>query len=207
MDRIDYYFSPASPWAYLGHERLADMGQRFGLAVRVMPVDLAGTIFPATGGAAPSERPLSRRIYRLLELERFSRHLSIPLNIHPAFFPVRSDRAARMIVAVNRVHGEIAATRLTGLVLAAVWRDEKDIASEQTLRELLREAGVSTEDVDIDHTDVVEAYQDNTHRAIQAGVFGSPSYVFAGELFFGQDRLDHLEAAIVRVIRQSNGLS
>jgi 2-hydroxychromene-2-carboxylate isomerase len=45
---------------------------------------------------------------------------------------------------------------------------------------------------------VREEYRGNTARALAAGVFGSPFYVFAGELFWGQDRLDMLEGAIVR---------
>jgi 2-hydroxychromene-2-carboxylate isomerase len=45
---------------------------------------------------------------------------------------------------------------------------------------------------------VREEYRGNTARALAAGVFGSPFYVFAGELFWGQDRLDMLEEAIVR---------
>jgi 2-hydroxychromene-2-carboxylate isomerase len=45
---------------------------------------------------------------------------------------------------------------------------------------------------------VRDAYRGNTERALAAGVFGSPFYAFAGELFWGQDRLDMLEEAIVR---------
>jgi 2-hydroxychromene-2-carboxylate isomerase len=45
---------------------------------------------------------------------------------------------------------------------------------------------------------VLAEYRDNTARALAAGVFGSPFYVFAGERFWGQDRLEMLEEAIVR---------
>ena len=41
-------------------------------------------------------------------------------------------------------------------------------------------------------------YRGNTERALAAGVFGSPFYAFAGELFWGQDRLDFVERALVR---------
>ncbi|WP_181954694.1 DsbA family protein, partial [Achromobacter ruhlandii] len=43
-----------------------------------------------------------------------------------------------------------------------------------------------------------QAYRDNTDAAVAAGVFGSPSYMYRGELFWGQDRLDMLEEAIAR---------
>ena len=43
-----------------------------------------------------------------------------------------------------------------------------------------------------------QAYRDNTDAAVAAGVFGSPSYVYRGELFWGQDRLEMLEEAVAR---------
>jgi carboxymethylenebutenolidase len=40
---------------------------------------------------------------------------------------------------------------------------------------------------------VQQAYQANTDAAIAAGIFGAPSYVVEGEIFWGQDRLDFLQ--------------
>ena len=39
-------------------------------------------------------------------------------------------------------------------------------------------------------------YESYTQMAIDAGVFGAPSYVFNGEIFWGQDRLDFVERAL-----------
>ena len=47
---VDYFFAPQSPWAYLGHQRLAEIAQRTGATVRVMPIDLGGKVFPISGG-------------------------------------------------------------------------------------------------------------------------------------------------------------
>ena len=70
---VDYYFAPQSPWAYLGHQRLADMVQRHGATVRVMPIDLGGKVFPISGGLPLGQRAPQRQAYRLLELQRFMR--------------------------------------------------------------------------------------------------------------------------------------
>jgi len=53
---IDYYFAPQSPWTHLGHLRFWDIARRHGAAVRVLPVDLPGRVFPSSGGL-----PLSKR--------------------------------------------------------------------------------------------------------------------------------------------------
>ena len=94
---VDYYFAPQSPWAYLGHQRLAEIAARTGAAVRVMPIDLGGKVFPISGGLPLGQRAPQRQAYRLVELQRFSKHLQAPLNLKPKFFPVGGDDAARLI--------------------------------------------------------------------------------------------------------------
>ena len=93
---VDYYFAPQSPWAYLGHQRLADIAQRTGASLRVMPIDLGGKVFPISGGLPLGQRAPQRQAYRLMELQRFSEHLNAPLNIKPRYFPVGGDDAARV---------------------------------------------------------------------------------------------------------------
>jgi 2-hydroxychromene-2-carboxylate isomerase len=49
---------------------------------------------------------------------------------------------------------------------------------------------------------VQELYEDYTQQAIDAQVFGAPSYLLDGEIFWGQDRLDFLERALQRASTQ-----
>lgn len=162
-------------------------------AVRVLPMDL-GKVFPVSGGLPLAKRPPQRQAYRLVELRRFAAHLGIPLNLHPRFFPVSGDAAARLIIAVDQHDGADAALALTGAVLAAVWAQERDIADPATLALLLAECGLPAERLAQSTQPPVQAqYDRNSQDAIDRGLFGSPSYVVAGELFWGQDRLDFLE--------------
>lgn len=187
---VDYYFVPQSPWTYLGHARFADLLRQTGTAVRVRPMDL-GKIFPISGGLPLQKRAPQRQAYRLLELRRFSQALDIPLHPEPRFFPVAGDPAARLIAAVAQHDGDEAAMRLTGAVLAAVWAQERDIADDGTLAALLAESGLGAERLAQSRQPEVQArYDEHTQAAIDLNVFGAPSYVIDGELFWGQDRLD-----------------
>ena len=191
---IDYYFAPNSPWAYLGHQRFQDIARQYGAVVRVLPVDLGGRVFPLTGGLPLAKRAPQRQAYRLLELKRFSEWLHAPLNPTPRYFPVNPDDAARLIVAVDLLDGPDAAMALTGAVMRAVWVEEKNIADEATLSELLAAQGLKLARLDDAHTQRVhQRYEEDSQRAIDAGVFGAPSYVIDGEIFWGQDRLDFVE--------------
>ncbi len=187
---VDYFFAPQSPWTYLGHERFAALVRETGSAVRVMPMDL-GKIFPLSGGLPLPKRAPQRQAYRLLELRRFSDALGIPLNPEPRFFPVAGDPAARLITAVAMHDGADAAMKLTGAVTTAVWAQERDIASMDELAALLAECDLDAARlVQSQQPDVQARYDEQTQAAIDASVFGAPSYVIEGELFWGQDRLD-----------------
>ena len=192
LSTIDYYFTPQSPWTYLGHARFTQMANAAQATVRILPVDF-GQIFPASGGLPLGKRAPQRQAYRLVELARFRDALGLPMNIQPKFFPVAGDDAARLITAVDLLDGTPAAMRLSASVFAAVWENELDIASADTLAALLAQCGLGADRLEHSRSaQVQQAYQANTEAALAAGVFGAPSYVVAGEIFWGQDRLDFL---------------
>ena len=197
---VDYYFTPQSPWAYLGHERFAQAARAAGAEVRVLPIDLGGKVFPISGGLPLGQRAPQRQVYRLLELQRFSSFLGLPLHVKPRFFPVSGDDASRLIIAVDLHDGAQAAMKISGAVLAAVWAQERHIASDKVLAELLAECGLDAARLEQSYSQAVqERYEANTDQAIQAGIFGAPSYLIEGELFWGQDRLDFVERRLQSV--------
>ena len=191
---IDYYFAPQSPWAYLGHQRLITIARAAQAEVRVMPVDLGGKVFPISGGLPLPKRAPQRQAYRLLEIKRYSDHLQIPLNPQPRFFPVNGDDAARLIIAVDQHDGAEAAMKIAGAVLRACWAQERNMADAKVLAELLAEQGLAAARLEQSYSQSVqERYEAYTQQAIDAGVFGAPTYSIDGELFWGQDRLDFVE--------------
>ena len=194
---VDYYFAPQSPWAYLGHQRFHNILKKSGASVRVMPFDLGGKVFPISGGLPLGQRAPQRQAYRLTELERFSKWLGAPLHLKPTFFPVSGDDAAKLIIAVDMAVGADAAMNISGAILSAVWSQQRNIADEKTLVELLHEQHLPAACLEQTYSQAVhERYESYTQMAIDAGVFGAPSYVLAGEIFWGQDRLDFVERAL-----------
>ena len=196
---IDYYFAPQSPYAYLGHARFAAIAQAAGAAIRVLPVDLGGKVFPVSGGLPLAKRAPQRQAYRLLELKRFSEWLDVPLVLQPKYFPVNADDAAKLIIAVDLKDGTQAAMKIAGAVMRAVWLQERNIADEAVLVALLAEHGLSAPRLEEAHSQTVhQRYEVDSQLAIDAGVFGAPSYVIDGEIFWGQDRLDFVQRRLAR---------
>lgn len=192
---IDYYPSLISPWTYLGSARLEQIAQAHGARVRVKPVDF-GTIFPKTGGLPLAKRAPERQVYRLVELERWSKALDLPLTLHPEFFPAAEQLAACTVLAAAETDG--AALALAHAILRAVWVEERNIADAATLEAIADATGHSGINLVARacEPETLESYRALTEEALERGVFGAPTYIFDGELFWGQDRLDFLDRAL-----------
>ncbi|GGL95043.1 2-hydroxychromene-2-carboxylate isomerase [Pseudooceanicola nanhaiensis] len=192
MPHIDYYFVTVSPWAYLAGDRLEAMAGRHGATVSYKPVDL-GKVFAATGGLALKDRSQARQDYRLQELARAQAKTGLPLNIHPAHFPTNPAPSSYAIIAAQKEGGEVG--RLVQAIMRSCWADEKNIAEDEVIRACLEEAGFDPSLADSGLLTGATVYEENTEAAIREGVFGSPFYVVdSGQKFWGQDRLEDLEA-------------
>ncbi len=192
---IDFYYSLMSPWTYLGMPGFLDIVRRHGAAVRYKPMDL-GKVFPASGGLPVAKRAPQRQAYRLVELERWRKHLDMPINLHPKHFPAPDDLAARMVIAAQRRGHDVGA--LTFAILRAVWAEERDVSDPETLSAILEENKLNAAEFlkDAESEAVKQEYVANAREALDRGVFGSPSYIYKDELFWGQDRLDFLDRAL-----------
>jgi 2-hydroxychromene-2-carboxylate isomerase len=184
MKVVDYYMTPSSPWTYLGHARFAEIANHHGAQVNVKPVDF-GVIFPQSGGLPLGKRAPQRQAYRLVELKRWKEHLGLPLVVQPKFFPVDAGPAAALICGAKPE----ARMGLAGDLLAALWKDDRNLADASLLQELGKKHGAVADQSQF------EAY---TQEALQRGVFGAPSFVYRDEIFWGQDRLDFLDPALAR---------
>ncbi|MFZ6815337.1 2-hydroxychromene-2-carboxylate isomerase [Undibacterium sp. Rencai35W] len=195
MNRVcEYYFAPQSPWAYLGHQRFVDLAKKHAIRIDLKPIDL-GKVFPISGGLPLAKRAPQRQAYRLVEMQRWSTHLELPMNLQPTFFPVAADSAAHLIIAAQLAHGTETALQLTGAIMRGVWAEQKNIADTDTL------VGIAL-DCDLDGKALIKSsetssvsaeYERFTNEAIANNVFGVPWFVFNGESYWGQDRLDFLE--------------
>src|SRR5690349_1651233 len=194
---VDYYFSPMSPWTYLGHARFTQILTRLRAQANVKPADF-GKIFSVSGGLPLKQRAAQRQAYRMVELKRFRDHLGVPLNLEPKFFPVPTDEAALLIIAADQTQGAAAAMKLTGAILRACWLEERNIGDAPTLAHIAGEQGLDAAALKERLPQARPLYDGYTQEAIERQVFGAPTYIFEGEPFWGQDRLDFLERALAR---------
>ncbi len=193
---IDYYLSLASPWSYLGHQRLINIANSYDCRINVHAVDLS-VILPATGGIPLPKRSQQRKDYRMQELKRWRDYLKLPLNCEPKHFPVMDEMAAAMVLAI-REEDQTVALNFAGSCLTAVWADELDISDLSTLLDLANKHGFDGEALLTKKESMLSIRKSESEQAISKGIYGVPSYVVGQEVFWGQDRLDFLERLVAK---------
>lgn len=193
--QLDYYFWLNSDWAYLGAQRLEQIAARHALVIAYKPVDLL-SVYARTGGIPLHTRAPERQAYREQELRRWTRHLGIDINITPKYMCPDAALASKLTIAADVMGFPIAA--LYRDILAAQWCQEQNIADRNVLLAIADRHDLPGQKLlnRAEEPDIVQRYQQYSEEAVTAGVFGSPSYVFDGEVFWGQDRLAFLEQTI-----------
>jgi 2-hydroxychromene-2-carboxylate isomerase len=195
---VDYFFTPASPFSYMGHDRFVAIAAKHGASINVKPIDL-GKVFAVSGGLPLKQRAPQRQAYRLLELKRWSGLLGLPLNAQPKFFPVPAELASRWILAALE-RGPDAALKLSGALMRAIWSEDRNVSDAGTLASIARKQGFDEAALaDLAAAESIGSrYEAMTQEAIDAQVFGAPTYVYEGEPFWGQDRLDFLDRSLAK---------
>ena len=197
---IEYYFALASPWSYLGNDRLRDIAAARGAVVDPVIVDY-DRMFAAAGTVPLPERPPLRKAYRLVELRRWSAWRGVPLVPEPRHYRGEveepDERLAALMVTAAKAAGEDSLA-LAHAISRALWSEERFPFVTTELLSIASENGFDGPSLlaAADRPETARLYENQTEQAIARGVFGMPFYIFRDEPFWGQDRLEMLEAAL-----------
>lgn len=195
---VDYFLSPMSPWAYLGHEPLQALIDKFNATVNVIPIDPV-KLFAATGGVPVAQRPIQRQKYRLAELKRWKSFLGSPIIIEPAHFPYNPALVSLVVVATVNEYGAQKAMELTLCLMKGCWVEDRNMGLTEEVKKSIESCDLNSDDLlELASNDQTSKdLEKNTQHAIEAGVFGAPTYIINGELYWGQDRLDFVQRSLM----------
>jgi 2-hydroxychromene-2-carboxylate isomerase len=193
--QVDYYFSFQSPWAYIGYQRFREVVSTYGLNVNYRPVLLVD-LFAETGGLPLPKRHPVRQRYRMAELQRWRDRRGLKFHLQPANWPFNARLADGVVIAAIEAGRDPDPFLLRAF--AAVWEDQLNLADPATLVKMADDSGLPGKQlVERSGSDEIgAAYEQNRRDALAADVFGSPSHVLDGEVFWGQDRIELLADAL-----------
>ncbi|MDA0961998.1 MAG: 2-hydroxychromene-2-carboxylate isomerase [Proteobacteria bacterium] len=199
MARIEYFYSAHSVYAYLGAPFLYDICARHGATLVHRPM-LLGPVMEAAGGLSFRDRPKAQLAYFFgREIQRWAEWRGLPIIGHrPTTHDAPYDLANRLIIAAQAEGA--GADALSFALLQRHWRDDADLSDPAFLRACVTDCGLDADHLFdcADSPDIIAQHGANTDDAIAMPVFGSPTYVVDGDPFYGQDRLDLVERAVIR---------
>lgn len=197
MTELIYYYSAHSAFAYLGSEKVMEICAAHDFVLVHRPIPLSPVV-EAQGSLPFRERTQAHVDYFFgREIERWAEIRNVPvINYRPTHHDADYTLASGLILALGDRGAPVDA--MAHALLEAHWRDDVDLSDEAALRQI---AGGLGHDADAllqraRSDEVAAQYARNADAALAANVFGSPTYVLEGEVFYGQDRLELLERAI-----------
>jgi len=180
---VEWYFDFLSPFAYLQAQRLDELPDDVDIVFR--PILFAGLLVEwETKG--PGQIP-PKRLLTLRHTLWLSKRLGVPCRLPPKF-PFNPLKALRLTLSLGSKRATI------DTIFRCIWRDgllPEDDAGWQGIVDAL---GITIDDADarIQKPETKEALIENGRRAIDAGVFGVPTFIHEGVIFWGLDETDFL---------------
>jgi 2-hydroxychromene-2-carboxylate isomerase len=195
MPRLEFFFDYGSPYSYLANSRLPELAERTGTELSYRPM-LLGGVFKATGNSSPAVDPCeAKRAYGGLELRRWVTHLGVPFRANP-HFPINTLLLMRTAVAAQ--HAGVFEP-FHRAIYPAFWAEGENLGEPEVLTRVLEKAGLDARALLEGASDpaVRAELRATTEEAVARGAFGAPTFFVGDEMFFGNDRLDFVERALI----------
>ncbi len=191
---IEFYFDFVSPYSYLACTQLPGLARQHGAEIVYRPFRLL-ELMKLVGNRPTTIECKNKQRYAGVDLERWAARYGVSLRRNPHFRDVDAARLLRgALVAAESDN----AAPYVSAVFGALWNGERNLSLDTEVVELLEQAGLDAEKLleRAANDDVVARLDRETAAAAERGLFGSPSFVVGDELFFGNDRLDFVAAAL-----------
>jgi len=192
---VEYYFDFGSPAAYLASTQLPQLAADTGATVLWRPM-LLGGVFAATGNSSPVTVPAKGR-YTFTDFGRFAQRYGVPLRHNPAF-PINTITLMRIATGLH-MRDDARFAPFAEAVFRAIWVDAQNMGDLATVAQVLQAAGLDAPELLAlaGEQAVKDQLKAQTETAVQRGVFGAPTFFVGDQMFWGQDRLDFVRAALL----------
>jgi 2-hydroxychromene-2-carboxylate isomerase len=186
--QVDFWFDFASTYSYLSARRIGPLASARGVQVNWRPF-LLGPVFAAMGwNDSPFNIYPAKGRYMWRDVERLCKQYGFPLQ-RPSTFPRNGLRPARIICAHQNAPW---IPDFVQAVFAAGFAEDKDIGEREVVAGLLQSLELDTEALiaAAESAEGKELLRRQTEEAFKLDIFGAPTFIVGGELFWGNDRLE-----------------
>jgi 2-hydroxychromene-2-carboxylate isomerase len=198
MPDIEYYYSAHSAFAWLGHAKLLEIAAHHNARINHKPMHLNSVVAAVNPDGFAKRSKAHINYYFGREIERWGEYRGVAFKGGIPTNHGNSTTLANCLLIACAEQGDNT-NQLAQNLLEAHWRDHADLADETTLIKAANAAGLNAESLlNSARSDTIKTtYRTNTTQAIEQNVFGSPTYIVNGDMFYGQDHLELVERALV----------
>jgi 2-hydroxychromene-2-carboxylate isomerase len=200
-DRIEFFYDLSSPWTCLAFANLSGVMERTGTRATLRPI-LVGGVFNAVnpGVYAARAQADNRRLQHSWKvLKDWAALAGVEMNFPSQWHPAKSVNAMRMACALA---GDMPAlSAFTKAAFESYFGAQENLDDPDVLVAVAKRAGLDGEAIRAkSQTDDVKALlRTNTDELIARGGYGSPTiFVDRSDMYFGNDQLPLVEAALMR---------
>ncbi|MCB4365565.1 DsbA family protein [Hydrogenophaga taeniospiralis] len=189
---VDVFIDLRSPYSYLAIQPARDLEKSSGIQLDWWPFI---TDFQSAYGGEIEERSprdVAKLKYLYMDCRRLAKAQGLTIRATTKLWDATLASQAMLFAKSQHRLWE-----LCDPLLAAFWRREFDLESPEQLTTALVTAGLRADDwAAYQESRAASDLETALARAEQLGVFGAPTFVWQGELFWGGDRLPLLKAAL-----------
>jgi 2-hydroxychromene-2-carboxylate isomerase len=185
---LEFWFEFASTYSYIAAMRIEPLCRDAGVALVWNPF-LLGPIFALQGWETSHFNLNERRgAYMWRDLERLTAKFGLPWR-KPSEFPRNTTVPARVACAIA---DEPWCGDFVRRVYVANFGEDQAIDRPDVIAEILTELGQPAADIlaRAESPQFRPRLRENTQRATDLGIFGSPNCIVNGELFWGEEALE-----------------
>ncbi len=185
---VEMWFDFASPYSYLAMARVDALARAAEVRLVLQPF-LLGPIFQAQGwNDSPFRLFPGKGAYMMRDIARLADKYGVPYN-RPMIFPRVGVLPARLALLGQHQAWGLDFCRA---VFRANFAEDRDIQDEDVMREILQDLSLDAADwiARAKTENTKEALRRQVDRARQHGIFGAPTFLADGEMFWGNDRLE-----------------
>jgi 2-hydroxychromene-2-carboxylate isomerase len=192
--QVEFFFDFGSPAAYLAYTQLPKIAAAAGAEILWRPM-LLGGVFKATGNASPVSVPAKGK-WMMGDLARYARRYGVPFAIPPGF-PLNTLALMRGAAGMHMRRPELFG-RYVEAIFNAMFGVPRDLRDPKVIAGILRGIGMDPEEFEamVADPEVKQRLIATTEEAVARGAFGAPTFFVGADMFFGQDRLDFVAAAL-----------
>jgi len=189
---VEFWFDYGSPTAYLAHWRLKDVAGRVGATIDFRPM-LLGAVFQATGNRTPMEIK-AKGEWMEWDMNNFAERHGIPFLMNPYFIINTLTLMRGALIARQR--NEL--SRYSDAMFDAIWRDGRNMEDPEVIGATLADNGfeVAAYFAGVQQQEIKDDLKRCVDHAVAKGVFGAPTFFVGDKMWFGQDRIDWIEAEL-----------